>query len=103
MKPVAPQARKPIVLALSRSGEPVAHKIAAVLGAQVHGREGRVDRADAFFANALDHARDLFAAPPHGSKYPRHKPRQSAHLLQTNHVHGPARCSSDLAVPRQQR
>ena len=62
MKPVAPQARKPIVLALSRSGEPVAHKIAAVLGAQVHGREGRVDRADAFFANALDHARDLFAA-----------------------------------------
>jgi cobalt-precorrin 5A hydrolase/precorrin-3B C17-methyltransferase len=28
----------------------------------VHGREGRVARADAFFANALDHARDLFAA-----------------------------------------
>ena len=53
---------KPVVLALSRSGEPVAHRVAAVLGAPVHGREGRVDRADAFFANALDHARDLFAA-----------------------------------------
>ncbi|WP_172796243.1 precorrin-3B C(17)-methyltransferase [Loktanella sp. 5RATIMAR09] len=53
---------KPVVLALSRSGEATAHKVAAVLGAQVHGREGRVDRADAFFANALDHARDLFAA-----------------------------------------
>ncbi len=53
---------KPVVLALSRSGEPVAHRIAQALGAQVHGREGRVDRADATFPNALDHARDLFAA-----------------------------------------
>ncbi len=53
---------KPVVLALSASGEEVAHRVAAVLGAQVHGREGRVARADAFFPNALDHARDLFAA-----------------------------------------
>ncbi|MDA0720254.1 MAG: precorrin-3B C(17)-methyltransferase [Proteobacteria bacterium] len=53
---------KPVVLALSASGEAVAHRIAAVLGAQVHGREGRVAKADAFFPNALDHARDLFAA-----------------------------------------
>lgn len=52
----------PVVLALSRSGEDVAHRVAALLGAQVHGREGRVGRADAFFGNALDHARDLFAA-----------------------------------------
>lgn len=52
----------PVVLALSRSGEPVAHRVAAALGAQVHGRKGRVDRADAWFGNALDHARDLFAA-----------------------------------------
>ncbi len=55
-------ALKPVVLALSRSGEPVAHRVAGVLGAQVHGREGRVGQADAFFANALDHTRDLFAA-----------------------------------------
>jgi len=53
---------QPVVLALSRSGEPTAHKVAAALGAQVHGREGRVEKADAFFPNALDHARDLFAA-----------------------------------------
>jgi len=53
---------KPVVITLSRSGEPVAHRIAAHLGAQVHGREGRVDQADALFANALDHVRDLFAA-----------------------------------------
>ncbi|MBR2656111.1 MAG: precorrin-3B C(17)-methyltransferase [Loktanella sp.] len=53
---------KPVVLALSASGEGVAHRVAAVLGAQVHGREGRVAKADAFFPNALDHARDLFAA-----------------------------------------
>ena len=53
---------KPVVLALSRSGEDVAHRVAALLGAQVHGREGRVEKADAHFPNALDHARDLFAA-----------------------------------------
>jgi len=53
---------KPVVLALSRSGEGVAHRVAALLGAQVHGREGRVEKAAAYFPNALDHARDLFAA-----------------------------------------
>ncbi|MEM9129351.1 MAG: precorrin-3B C(17)-methyltransferase [Pseudomonadota bacterium] len=52
----------PVVLALSRSGEPVAHKVAKALGAALHGRKDRVDRADIFFDNALDHARDLFAA-----------------------------------------
>ncbi len=53
---------RPVVVALSRSGEQVAHRVAAALNAQVHGREGRVDQADAWFANALDHVRDLFAA-----------------------------------------
>lgn len=62
LKPVAPEARKPIVLALSRSGQATALRVAGVLGAQVHGRTGRVDHADAYFDNALDHARDLFAA-----------------------------------------
>ena len=52
----------PVILCLSRSGEATAHRIAAALGAKVHGREGRIDRADAFFANALDHARTLFAS-----------------------------------------
>ncbi|HBZ43519.1 MAG TPA: precorrin-3B C(17)-methyltransferase [Maritimibacter sp.] len=52
----------PVVLCLNRSGEATAHRVAEILGAQVHGREGRVDRADAFFPNALDHVRDLFAA-----------------------------------------
>ncbi|AUJ62895.1 precorrin-3B C(17)-methyltransferase [Aestuarium zhoushanense] len=52
---------KPVVMALSRSGEAVAHKVASALGLAVHGREGRVDQADAYFGNALDHARDLFA------------------------------------------
>ncbi len=52
----------PVVLALSRSGEAVAHRVAEALGAPVHGRDGRVERADAFFADALVHARDLFAA-----------------------------------------
>jgi cobalt-precorrin 5A hydrolase/precorrin-3B C17-methyltransferase len=53
---------KPVVLTLSAAGEEVAHRVAAVLGAQVHGRAGRVAQADAFFPNALDHARGLFAA-----------------------------------------
>jgi cobalt-precorrin 5A hydrolase/precorrin-3B C17-methyltransferase len=53
---------KPVVLALSASGEAVARKVADLLGAELHGREGRVAEADAFFPNALDHARDLFTA-----------------------------------------
>ena len=52
----------PAVLALSASGEPVARKIAEALGASLHGRTGRVGAADVWFDNALDHARDLFAA-----------------------------------------
>jgi cobalt-precorrin 5A hydrolase/precorrin-3B C17-methyltransferase len=52
----------PIVLCISRSGEEMAHRVAALIGATVHGRAGRVDRADAFFDNTLDHARVLFAA-----------------------------------------
>ncbi len=52
----------PVVVALSASGEAVAHRAAALIGAMVHGREGRVTKADAYFPNALDHVRDLFAA-----------------------------------------
>lgn len=52
----------PVVICLSRAGEEVAQKLAAALGARVHGRAGRVARADAFFANALEHVRELFAA-----------------------------------------
>ncbi len=56
------QPQSPVILALNASGEPVAHRLAEALGLPVHGRQGRVAKADAFFANALDHARDLFAA-----------------------------------------
>ena len=52
----------PVVLALNASGLAVAQSIAQALDAPLHGRRGRVGRADAFFDNALDHARDLFAA-----------------------------------------
>ncbi len=52
----------PVVLCLNRAGAPVALRVAAHLGAPLHGREGRVDRADAFFPDALTHTRDLFAA-----------------------------------------
>ncbi|NOR62032.1 MAG: precorrin-3B C(17)-methyltransferase, partial [Rhodobacteraceae bacterium] len=52
----------PIILCLSRAGEATAHRVAAALNAPVHGREGRVEKADAFFPNALDHARMLFQA-----------------------------------------
>ncbi|MEM1232750.1 MAG: precorrin-3B C(17)-methyltransferase [Pseudomonadota bacterium] len=55
-------ALKPVVIAISRSGEGTARHIARTLDACVHGREGRVDQADAFFANALDHVQGLFAA-----------------------------------------
>lgn len=53
---------EPVVLCLSRSGENIAHRIAAALGLKVHGREDRVERADAFFPDALEHARALFAS-----------------------------------------
>jgi len=52
----------PVVLCLSRSGEDVAGRVARALDASLHGREGRVVAADVYFGNALDHARDLFAA-----------------------------------------
>ena len=52
----------PVVVALNASGETVAHKIATALGVQLHGRQDRVAKADAFFGNALEHVRDLFAA-----------------------------------------
>jgi len=52
----------PVVMALSRAGEGTARKVAQALGAALHGREGRVESADAFFPDALEHARRLFAA-----------------------------------------
>ncbi len=52
----------PIVLCLNKAGEPTARQVAAALGCKLHGREGRVEAADSYFANALDHTRDLFAA-----------------------------------------
>ena len=52
----------PVVLALSGSGETTARRIAAALGAPLHGRDGRVREADAFFPDALEHSRALFAS-----------------------------------------
>lgn len=52
----------PVVVAISRAGEAMAHRIAHAKGWAVHGRAGRVDHADAHFDNALTHVRDLFAA-----------------------------------------
>ncbi len=52
----------PVVMALSRAGEETAHRVARALGAALHGRAGRVERADAFFPDALEHARSLFSA-----------------------------------------
>ncbi len=52
----------PVVICLSRSGQATARRVAAAMGAALHGREGRVDGADAFFPDALGHVRSLFAA-----------------------------------------
>ncbi len=52
----------PVVLCLSKAGEDTAAKVAAILNAPIHGREGRVAKADAFFPDALEHVRTLFAA-----------------------------------------
>jgi len=53
---------EPVVICLSRAGEPVARKIAAAMGVALHGRAGRVDAADARFPDATEHVRALFAA-----------------------------------------
>ncbi len=55
-------AQDPVVICLNRAGESLAHRIARLLGAPVHGRAGRMEKADAFFPNALEHVRELFAA-----------------------------------------
>lgn len=52
----------PVVMCLNESGAATARRLADAFGWPVHGREGRVSAADAHFPNALDHARDLFAA-----------------------------------------
>lgn len=52
----------PVILCLNAQGERIAHRLGALLEAPVHGREGRVKRADAFFPDALAHTRTLFAA-----------------------------------------
>ncbi|MFQ5437679.1 MAG: precorrin-3B C(17)-methyltransferase [Paracoccaceae bacterium] len=53
---------EPVVICLSRAGEAVAHRIGLGLGVPVHGRLGRVGRADVHFQDAAQHLRDLFAA-----------------------------------------
>jgi cobalt-precorrin 5A hydrolase/precorrin-3B C17-methyltransferase len=55
-------AQTPVVVALNRAGEGTARRIAEALGVPLHGRAERVEKADAFFDNALTHVRDLFAA-----------------------------------------
>jgi len=52
----------PVVLAVSRTGEATARRIAAAINAPLHGRADRVRDADAFFPDALEHCRTLFAS-----------------------------------------
>ncbi|WP_188479484.1 precorrin-3B C(17)-methyltransferase [Primorskyibacter flagellatus] len=49
-------------MAVSGSGAVVARRVADALGVAMFGRAGRVAGADAVFDNALDFARDMFAA-----------------------------------------
>ena len=52
----------PVVLCLNQAGYATARRIADSLHAALHGRKDRVEGVDVIFSNALDHARDLFAA-----------------------------------------
>ena len=52
----------PRIMCLNSSGEKVARKISEELDLPLEGRSGRVENPEVTFENALDHARDLFAA-----------------------------------------
>lgn len=52
----------PAVLALTAAALPLARRVAAAVGGEVHGRAGRVAGADVGFAETTAHVRDLFAA-----------------------------------------
>ena len=52
----------PIVICLNRAGEAIAREIATIMSFPLHGRAERVDKADVYFPDALDHIRELFAA-----------------------------------------
>ncbi|NNK77259.1 MAG: precorrin-3B C(17)-methyltransferase [Litoreibacter sp.] len=52
----------PVVVCVSQSGAEVGRQIAEALDVPLHGRAERVENADSYFANALDHVRDLFAS-----------------------------------------
>jgi len=52
----------PIVLCLSPAGYKTARLVADALNVPLHGRKGRVENADGYFSNALDHTRMLFQA-----------------------------------------
>ncbi|HUF55990.1 MAG TPA: precorrin-3B C(17)-methyltransferase [Thermohalobaculum sp.] len=52
----------PAVVCLTASGAPLARRIAVEVGGAVHGRQGRVDDADAIFDDTAGHLRTLFAA-----------------------------------------
>ena len=53
---------KVVVLALSKSGENTARSISKKFDVPLHGRIDRVENADVYFGNSLEHIRDLFLA-----------------------------------------
>ncbi len=52
----------PVVMCVSGAGEAVARRVAEALSVPLHGRVGRVPGADVSFDNALEFAREMFAA-----------------------------------------
>ena len=55
-------ALNPVVMAVSGSGAEIARRVADALDVPMYGRAGRVVGADEDFANALEFAREMFAA-----------------------------------------
>lgn len=53
---------KPIIICLSKSGYATAKRLRDIVNGSIHGLNNRIDEADVFFENTVNHIQEVFAA-----------------------------------------